>query len=59
LTSNKGAPARRGVGEEHADLAVVDAPRRAALAGQSFADDHEITQARTVATAQLNRRARL
>lgn len=32
--------------------------RRAALAGQSFADDREITQATTVATAQLNRRAR-
>ena len=32
--------------------------RRAALAGQSFADDHEIDQATTVATAQLNRRAK-
>ena len=30
---------------------------RAALAGQSFADDREIDQATTVATAQLNRRA--
>jgi len=30
--------------------------RRAALVGQSFADDHEIDQATTVATAQLNRR---
>jgi DDE superfamily endonuclease len=32
--------------------------RRAALAGQSFANDHEIDQATTVATAQLNRRAK-
>ena len=31
--------------------------RRAALAGQSFANDREIDQATTVATAQLNRRA--
>ena len=32
--------------------------RRAALAGQSFANDREIDQATTVATAQLNRRAK-
>ena len=32
--------------------------RRAALAGQSFANDREIARATTVATAQLNRRAR-
>lgn len=32
--------------------------RRAALAGQSFADDYAIARATTVATAQLNRRAR-
>ena len=32
--------------------------RRAALAGQSFADDHEIDQATTVATAQLNHHAK-
>lgn len=32
--------------------------RRAALAGQSFANDADITQATTVATAQLNRRAK-
>jgi hypothetical protein len=31
--------------------------RRAALAGQSFANDREIAQATAVATAQLNRRA--
>ncbi|HET8632152.1 MAG TPA: hypothetical protein VFL91_32395, partial [Thermomicrobiales bacterium] len=32
--------------------------RRAALAGQSFADDQDIEQATAVATKQLNRRAR-
>jgi hypothetical protein len=32
--------------------------RRAALAGQSCANDHAIDQATTVATAQLNRRAK-
>ncbi len=31
---------------------------RAALAGQSFANDREITRATTVATAQRNRRTR-
>lgn len=32
--------------------------RRAALAGQSFANDEDITQATTVATKQLNKRAK-
>lgn len=32
--------------------------RRAAPAGQSFADDRELTRATTVATAQRNRRTR-
>jgi hypothetical protein len=32
--------------------------RRAARAGQSLANDREIDQATTVATAQLNRRAK-
>ena len=32
--------------------------RRAALSGQSCANDREIDQATTVATAQLNRRAK-
>ena len=32
--------------------------RRAALAGQSFANDEDITQAATVATKQLNKRAK-